>query len=78
MSGRLTLICSVGGEVEGMSRGRFLSPPLRTGTRIGDTKLIDTLVATLTVPFDVSQLGQRLAIGLNQPDPMRFPPLFDQ
>src|SRR5690349_15087047 len=47
----------VGGGVEVMSRGGYLSPAMRTGARMGDTKLIDTMVATLTDPFGVGQMG---------------------
>ena len=46
----------VGGGVEVMSRG-YLSPAMRTGARMGDTKLIDTMVATLTDPFGVGHMG---------------------
>jgi acetyl-CoA C-acetyltransferase len=47
----------VGGGVEVMSRGGYLSPAMRTGARMGDTKLIDTMVATLTDPFGVGHMG---------------------
>ncbi len=48
--------CS-GGGVEVMSRGGYLSTTMRNGARIGDTKLIDTMVATLTDPFGVGHMG---------------------
>ena len=47
----------VGGGVEVMSRGGYLSPAMRTGARMGDTTLIDTMVATLTDPFGVGHMG---------------------
>ncbi len=47
----------IGGGVEVMSRGGYLSPAMRTGARMGDTKLIDMMVATLTDPFGVGHMG---------------------
>ena len=47
----------VGGGTESMSRGGYLSPAMRTGARMGDTKLIDMMVATLTDPFGVGHMG---------------------
>ena len=47
----------VGGGVEVMSRGGYLSTAMRTGARMGDTTLVDTLVATLTDPFGVGHMG---------------------
>jgi len=47
----------VGGGVEVMSRGGYLSTAMRTGARMGDTKLIDIMVATLTDPFGVGHMG---------------------
>ena len=47
----------VGGGVEVMSRGGYLSAAMRTGARMGDTKLIDMMVATLTDPFGVGHMG---------------------
>ena len=47
----------IGGGVEVMSRGGYLSPAMRTGARMCDTKLIDTMVATLTDPFGVGHMG---------------------
>ena len=46
-----------GGGVEVMSRGGYLSPAIRTGARMGDTQLIDMMVATLTDPFGVGHMG---------------------
>ena len=47
----------VGGGVEVMSRGGYLSTAMRSGARMGDTKLIDMMVATLTDPFGVGHMG---------------------
>jgi acetyl-CoA C-acetyltransferase len=47
----------VGGGVEVMSRGGYLSTAMRNGARMGDTALIDTMVATLTDPFGVGHMG---------------------
>ena len=40
-----------------MSRGAYLSPAMRSGARMGDTKVIDSMVATLTDPFGVGHMG---------------------
>jgi acetyl-CoA C-acetyltransferase len=47
----------VGGGVEVMSRGAYLAPTMRSGARMGDTKLVDSMVATLTDPFGVGHMG---------------------
>lgn len=47
----------VGGGVEVMSRGAYLSPAMRSGARMGDTTLIDSMVAALTDPFGVGHMG---------------------
>ena len=47
----------IGGGVEVMSRGGYLSTAMRSGARMGDTKLIDTMVATLTDPFGLGHMG---------------------
>lgn len=47
----------IGGGVEVMSRGGYLSPSMRSGARMGDTKIIDMMVATLTDPFGVGHMG---------------------
>jgi len=44
----------IGGGVEVMSRGGYLSTVMRNGARMGDTRLIDTMTATLTDPFGVA------------------------
>lgn len=47
----------VGGGVEVMSRGAYLSPAMRSGARMGDTTLIDAMVSVLTDPFGVGHMG---------------------
>jgi acetyl-CoA C-acetyltransferase len=47
----------VGGGVEVMSRGGYLSQAMRNGARMGDSKMIDMMVATLTDPFGVGHMG---------------------
>jgi acetyl-CoA C-acetyltransferase len=47
----------IGGGVEVMSRGAYLSPAMRSGARMGDSKMIDIMVATLTDPFGVGHMG---------------------
>ncbi|MCA0175389.1 MAG: acetyl-CoA C-acyltransferase family protein [Proteobacteria bacterium] len=47
----------IGGGVEVMSRAGYLSPAMRTGARMGDTKMVDMMVATLTDPFGVGHMG---------------------
>jgi len=47
----------VGGGVEVMSRGMYGSPAMRSGARMGDTKMIDLMVAVLTDPFGVGHMG---------------------
>lgn len=58
----------IGGGVEVMSRGAYLSTTQRNGARMGDTKLIDSMVATLTDPFGVGHMGitaENLAVKWN-------------
>lgn len=47
----------VGGGVEVMSRGTYMAPAMRSGARMGDTGMIDSMVATLTDPFGVGHMG---------------------
>ncbi|MDM0109584.1 acetyl-CoA C-acyltransferase family protein [Variovorax sp. J22R24] len=47
----------VGGGVEVMSRGGYMSASMRSGARMGDTSMIDMMVATLTDPFGVGHMG---------------------
>jgi acetyl-CoA C-acetyltransferase len=47
----------IGGGVEVMSRGGYLSTAMRTGARMGDTSLLDTMVDALTDPFGVGHMG---------------------
>ncbi len=47
----------IGGGVEVMSRGAYLSTAMRNGARMGDTTLIDAMVAVLTDPFEKYHMG---------------------
>ncbi len=47
----------IGGGVEVMSRGTYFAPAMRSGARMGDTGMIDSMVATLTDPFGVGHMG---------------------
>ncbi|WP_421864425.1 acetyl-CoA C-acyltransferase family protein [Motiliproteus sp.] len=47
----------IGGGVEVMSRSAYLAPSLRNGARMGDTTMVDAMVATLTDPFGVGHMG---------------------
>ena len=47
----------VGGGVEVMSRGMYGSPAMRSGARMGDTEMLDLMVAVLTDPFGVGHMG---------------------
>ena len=47
----------IGGGVEVMSRGAYISTAMRSGARMGDTTLVDMMVATLTDPFGVGHMG---------------------
>jgi acetyl-CoA C-acetyltransferase len=47
----------IGGGVEVMSRGIYGAPAMRSGARMGDTKMIDMMVATLTDPFGAGHMG---------------------
>jgi acetyl-CoA C-acetyltransferase len=47
----------IGGGVEVMSRAGYLSAAMRNGARMGDSKMIDTMVSTLTDPFGVGHMG---------------------
>ena len=47
----------IGGGVEVMSRGGYMSTAMRTGARMGETKMIDMMVDALTDPFGVGHMG---------------------
>jgi acetyl-CoA C-acetyltransferase len=47
----------IGGGVEVMSRAGYMSTAMRSGARMGDSKMIDLMVATLTDPFGVGHMG---------------------
>ena len=48
---------AIGGGVESMSRGVYMSAAMRSGARMGDSKMIDSMVAALTDPFGVGHMG---------------------
>jgi acetyl-CoA C-acetyltransferase len=47
----------IGGGVEVMSRAGYLSTAMRGGARMGDVKMIDMMVSTLSDPFGVGHMG---------------------
>jgi acetyl-CoA C-acetyltransferase len=47
----------IGGGVEVMSRGAYVSTAMRSGARMGDTTLVDMMVATLSDPFGAGHMG---------------------
>jgi acetyl-CoA C-acetyltransferase len=47
----------IGGGVEVMSRGGYLSPAMRSGARMGDSAMVDMMVSTLNDPFGVGHMG---------------------
>lgn len=47
----------IGGGVEVMSRGTYMAPNMRTGARMGDTQMIDSMVSVLTDPFGAGHMG---------------------
>lgn len=47
----------IGGGVEVMSRGTYMAPSMRTGARMGDTQMIDSMVSVLTDPFGAGHMG---------------------
>lgn len=48
---------AIGGGVENMTRGGYLSGAMRNGARMGDTSMTDMMVAALTDPFGVGHMG---------------------
>jgi acetyl-CoA C-acetyltransferase len=48
---------AVAGGAESMSRGGYLSEAMRSGARMGDTKLTDMMVGALTDPFGRMHMG---------------------
>ncbi|WP_432559426.1 acetyl-CoA C-acyltransferase family protein [Granulicoccus sp. GXG6511] len=48
---------AIGGGVEVMSRGSYMSPAMRSGARMGDTTLNDSMVNALTDPFGAGHMG---------------------
>lgn len=47
----------IGGGVEVMSRGAYLSTAMRSGARMGETKMLDSMVSVLTDPFGAGHMG---------------------
>ncbi len=47
----------IGGGVEVMSRGVYMSTTMRKGARMGDTPMLDSMVSALTDPFGVGHMG---------------------
>lgn len=47
----------IGGGVEVMSRGAYLSTAMRHGARMGNVEMIDGMTAILTDPFGVGHMG---------------------
>jgi len=48
---------ALAGGVESMSRGAYLMPAARWGTRMGDAQVLDMMVGALTDPFDTVHMG---------------------
>ena len=48
---------AIGGGVENMTRGGYLSGAMHNGARMGDTSMTDMMVAALTDPFGVGHMG---------------------
>ena len=48
---------ALGGGAESMSRGGYLLPTARWGTRMGDAQMTDMMVGALTDPFDTVHMG---------------------
>jgi acetyl-CoA C-acetyltransferase len=47
----------LGGGVEVMSAGGYMSTAMRSGARMGDTQMVDMMVAVLTDPFGAGHMG---------------------
>jgi acetyl-CoA C-acetyltransferase len=47
----------IGGGVEVMSRGAYMSASMRSGARMGDAMMFDSMTSTLTDPFGVGHMG---------------------
>ncbi|MBS1138238.1 MAG: acetyl-CoA C-acyltransferase family protein, partial [Proteobacteria bacterium] len=48
---------ALAGGAESMSRGGYLMPTARWGTRMNDGKIVDMMVGALTDPFDTVHMG---------------------
>lgn len=59
---------AVGGGVEVMSRGPYITPALRWGARMGDNKVVDMMTGAVTDPFEVVHMGVTAENVANQFD----------
>lgn len=48
---------AIGGGVEVMSRAGYMSTAMRSGARMGDSQMVDMMLAGLTDPFDSVHMG---------------------
>ncbi len=48
---------AIGGGAENMSRGPFINPSQRWGSRMGDTKMVDMMIGALHDPFHNIHMG---------------------
>jgi acetyl-CoA C-acetyltransferase len=48
---------AIAGGVEVMSRGAYLSTTMRSGARMGEVKMLDSMTSALTDPFGVGHMG---------------------
>ncbi len=48
---------AVAGGAESMSRALYWTPAMRWGARMGDTSVVDSMVAALSDPFDACHMG---------------------
>jgi acetyl-CoA C-acetyltransferase len=48
---------ALAGGAESMSRGAYILPGARWGTRMGDAQIVDMMVGALTDPFDTVHMG---------------------
>ena len=48
---------AIGGGIEVMSRGPYITPSLRWGARMGDNKVVDMMTGALTDPFEAIHMG---------------------
>ncbi|WP_233873723.1 beta-ketothiolase BktB [Paraburkholderia adhaesiva] len=48
---------AIGGGAENMSRAPYITPDVRFGARMGDTRLVDMMLGALHDPFDTIHMG---------------------